>query len=388
MLLDMRTLWVVIVISYALLGGFQLVLWQLQRRETAMLFWGLSLLCCGIGGALFMVRGLIPDWLSIGVGNMFTATGYLMTTVGLRRFAHRPIRWLWIWPIPLLVGGLYIMVPLFAQNAGPRVVLMAALLSLTCVANLVICRRAQQRERLRLRNIAMVAFATTLVFSIIRATVTVWYTPPADFMAPSTTQPLLMLIGLALLLFFNISLMLMPGERLQNQLRRAAQNDALTGLLNRGGLDSQSQQQLEQGRQVAQPISLLLMDLDHFKRVNDNYGHDAGDRLLCEFAETLRTQSRPTDLLARYGGEEFCALLPNANLQAAMAIAERIREHFSQATVAVKGERLGTTVSIGVVEILATETLEQALQRADKALYTAKHEGRNRVMMAVHPSAA
>ena len=83
MLLDMRTLWVVIVISYALLGGFQLVLWQLQRRETAMLFWGLSHLCCGIGGVLFILRGLTADWLSIGIGNVFTAVGYLMIPVGL-----------------------------------------------------------------------------------------------------------------------------------------------------------------------------------------------------------------------------------------------------------------------------------------------------------------
>ena len=382
MLLDMRTLWVVIVIVYALLGGLQLLLWRLQRRETAMLFWGLSLLSCGLGAFLVILRGVLPDWLSIGVANVLNALGYLMSTVGLLRFARRPVAWGWVCSTPLLIGLLFVFVPFFAQQAGPRVVLMAALLVLVAGINLGICWRAQQKEPLRLRQIAMTAFALTGLFSIARATVTVFYTPPADFMDPSKTQPLLMLIGLALLLFWNLSLMLIPGERLQNQLRRAAQDDALTNLLNRGGFNLLAQRQLERCRHAARPTSVLLMDLDHFKRVNDGHGHDAGDRLLCAFAETVRAQSRSTDLVARYGGEEFCALLPGADHSAAMVIADRIRQQFSKVTVPVDGIALGTTVSIGVAEIAATETVEGALLRADQALYAAKREGRNRVTLA------
>ncbi|MES2682390.1 MAG: GGDEF domain-containing protein [Pseudomonadota bacterium] len=382
MLLDMRTLWVVIVIVYALLGGLQLVLWRLQRSETAMLFWGLSLLCCGLGALLVILRGVLPDWLSIGVANVLASLGYLMSTVGLLRFAHRPVAWVWVLSTPVLIGLLFVFVPFFAQHAGPRVVLMAALLVLVAGINLGICWRAQRQEPLRLRQIAMTAFAVTGLFSILRATVTVFYTPPADFMDPSKTQPLLMLIGLALLLFWNLSLMLMPGERLQNQLRRAAQDDALTNLLNRGGFNGLARRQLERCRHSAKPASVLLMDLDHFKRVNDSHGHDAGDRLLCAFAETVRAQSRATDLVARYGGEEFCALLPGADHQAAVVIAERIRQQFAKVTVPVDDIALGTTVSIGVAEIAAAETVEAALLRADQALYAAKREGRNRVTLA------
>lgn len=379
MLLDMRTLWVVIVIVYALLGGLQLVLWRLQRSETAMLFWGLSLLCCGLGALLVILRGVAADWLSIGAGNTLTSLGYLMSTVGLLRFSRRPVAWAWVCAPPLLIGLLFVFVPFFAQQAAPRVVLMAALLVLVAGINLGICWRAQEQEPLRLRQLAIVAFAVTGLFSILRATVTVFYTPPADFMDPSKTQPLLMLIGLALLLFWNLSLMLMPGERLQNKLRRAAQDDALTNLLNRGGFNSLARRQLERCRLAKRPASVLLMDLDHFKRVNDSHGHDTGDRLLCAFAETVREQSRASDLIARYGGEEFCALLPDADQQQAIEIAERIRQHFSLVTVPVEGGTLGTTVSIGVTEIAATETVDAALQRADQSLYAAKREGRNRV---------
>ena len=269
--------------------------------------------------------------------------------------------------------------PLFEQQAGPRVILMAVLLIAVCVVCLGISWRAQQREPLRLRWIAMAAFGLTLVFSVIRTLLTMLYAAPPDFLAPGDIQPLLMFIGISLILFWNLSVMLMPGERLQNALRRAAQDDALTNLLNRGGFNSLASRQLERCRLAGRPASVLLMDLDHFKRVNDSHGHDAGDRLLCAFAETVRAQSRATDLVARYGGEEFCALLPEADEQQAVVIAERIRQNFARVTVPVAGDTLGTTVSIGVAQFSAGETVDAALQRADQALYAAKREGRNRV---------
>jgi diguanylate cyclase (GGDEF)-like protein len=182
--------------------------------------------------------------------------------------------------------------------------------------------------------------------------------------------------------------MLIPSERQRNQLRRAAQDDALTNLLNRGGFSALAGRQLSRCRQAGQPCTVLLMDLDHFKRVNDTYGHEAGDRLLCAFAEAVRAQSRATDLVARYGGEEFCALLTDTDSARAVAVAERIRHAFAAVTVPVKGGAMGTTVSIGVAELLpAGESLEQALRRADHALYAAKHAGRDRVV-AAEPVAA
>lgn len=379
--LDMRTLWMVIIICYALLAGLQLALWRLQPRETAMLSWGLSLLSCGVGAVLFSLRGMSPDRLSIGVGNFLTALGYLLTTGGLLRFAGRPVPWAWICVPPVLIGLTYTFVPLFLQNAGPRVVVMAVLLTVTCAANLLISGREQRREPLVLRTFAMVAFAATLLFSVIRAMITVGYAPPADFMAADPLQPLMMLIGITLVLFFSLSMMLMPGERLQNQLRRLSFEDALTNLLNRGGFNELASRQLRRCREDGQPVSVLLMDLDHFKRVNDEHGHDAGDRMLCAFAETVRAYSRPTDLLARYGGEEFCALLPNTDQGEATMVAERVRQQFSRITVPINHGMLGATVSIGVAQVAESETMDLAIQRADAALYVAKRSGRNKVAL-------
>ncbi len=382
MLLDMRTLWMVILVTYALTGTLQLVLWRLQPRERAMLCWGLSMLSGALGAWFIMMRGVLPDSVSIGLGNGFTAINYTLSTAGLLLFARKRVNWWWIVMPAAVVLPLYTQVPLFSEHAGPRVLLMALLLGAVCVANLLISWRAQQLEALRLRQIAMAAFALTLAFTLTRATLTVFYTPPADFMAPQAIQPTLMFLGIALILLWNITVMLMPSERLQNQLRRAAQDDALTNLLNRGGFNTLSLRALARCRHMGQPVSVLLMDLDHFKRVNDTHGHEAGDRLLCSFAETVRAQSRASDLVARYGGEEFSALLPNADRQQALVIAERIRYRFERVSVPVEGGELGTTVSIGVAEIGAQETVEAALQRADQALYTAKREGRNRITLA------
>lgn len=290
------------------------------------------------------------------------------------------------WPLivlpPVVVGLLFALVPLFATQAGPRVALMASLLGVCCLVNLRDGWQAEQREPLRLRRIALFAIALTLVFTLVRGTLNVTLVMPANFMAPDAVQPVMMVVGLALLMFWNLSVMLMPSERQRNQLLRAAQDDALTNLLNRGGFLNLASRQLTRARQSGQPCCVLLMDLDHFKRVNDTHGHEAGDRLLYAFAEAVREQSRPTDLVARYGGEEFTALLPQAELATACAVAERIRQQLETAAVPVAGGSLSTTVSIGVAQLQGDETLPAAMQRADAALYRAKHEGRNRVVAA------
>jgi diguanylate cyclase (GGDEF)-like protein len=179
---------------------------------------------------------------------------------------------------------------------------------------------------------------------------------------------------------WNLGLLMMCNERLENRLYRAATNDGLTNILNRTGFDVLSRRLLQRAARDRTPVSLLLMDLDFFKQINDRYGHDAGDRVLCEFAAVARRTIRPTDLLARYGGEEFCALLPKASEADALAVAERLRTDFATARLILGDHNVGTTVSIGVVQIAAGENVTDAMARADTALYLAKQQGRDRVM--------
>lgn len=158
----------------------------------------------------------------------------------------------------------------------------------------------------------------------------------------------------------------------------AAKHDALTGLANRrealGQLDSEHQRFLRNGR----PFSVLLLDIDLFKSVNDSHGHHVGDALIVLVATTLREQSRKVDTLARWGGEEYLVLLPETDSGEALKTANRIREAIAAKSVTTERVTVRATVSLGVASIHAQESIDRLLQRADEALYRAKTLGRNR----------
>lgn len=170
---------------------------------------------------------------------------------------------------------------------------------------------------------------------------------------------------------------------LQQQLSDQANRDALTGLYNRRYLDSTLERELARCQREGLPLSLMLIDLDHFKRINDTYGHQAGDEVLKQLADMLNAQARSADVVCRFGGEEFLLLLPNMPQAVALARAEQWRSAFAATTIAFGEFRIQGTLSIGLSCYPGHGTSPQALIRsADRALYRAKTEGRNRVVVA------
>ncbi|MFT3717271.1 diguanylate cyclase [Pseudorhodoferax sp.] len=167
------------------------------------------------------------------------------------------------------------------------------------------------------------------------------------------------------------------------RLRHMAEHDPLTGMMNRRAFAEQAGRALAAAREAGQPAGLLILDIDRFKSVNDNYGHSAGDMVIVHVAHALRSRLPPgPPLLGRLGGEEFAVLLPGCDAQQAMRIAESMRQACANRPVAIgDGRRLTVTVSIGVdTASPAPAQLDQMLQAADRALYEAKHAGRNRVV--------
>ncbi len=171
-------------------------------------------------------------------------------------------------------------------------------------------------------------------------------------------------------------------KRREEELTALATTDALTHLPNRRHFLSRLEEELGRvHRYPDEEIALLMLDLDHFKRINDTWGHNAGDLVLQAFADVLRQTPRAADLPGRVGGEEFALLLPNTGREAAMALAERVRLQVQALEVAQPdGPAMQITVSIGCTRLLPGDSVESALGRADQALYDAKHAGRNRVM--------
>ncbi|HWA75364.1 MAG TPA: GGDEF domain-containing protein [Polyangiaceae bacterium] len=171
-------------------------------------------------------------------------------------------------------------------------------------------------------------------------------------------------------------------ETLLRQLFEASVTDALTGCFNREYLDSQLKSELSYARRHKTEVSLVLFDVDHFKKVNDNYGHQAGDQVLIQIAQTISKMVRNEDVFARYGGEEFAVVVRAIGLAGAASLAERLRAAVAALEIPTERGAIRVTISLGVASSAALEDLrpEGLIRVADERLYAAKHGGRNRVV--------
>ncbi|MDF9774477.1 GGDEF domain-containing protein [Pseudomonas baetica] len=163
---------------------------------------------------------------------------------------------------------------------------------------------------------------------------------------------------------------------------QSALRDPLTGAGNRIAMDQTLQREIELSRRHLQPLSVLMLDIDHFKQVNDTHGHSTGDVVLKAVAASIKNQLRNVDMVFRYGGEEFLILLSNTCREAAAMVGERLRFAVQSEEYLADGHTIVLTVSIGCSTLLPGESVESLLRRADSALYVAKREGRNRLEMA------
>lgn len=171
-------------------------------------------------------------------------------------------------------------------------------------------------------------------------------------------------------------------KRIQQELERLATTDALTGILNRRSFFDNAHKEMRRALRYSQPFSILMMDIDNFKAVNDSYGHQFGDTVLRRFADVVQSVLREEDLMGRIGGEEFCALLVSSEEHGGYLVAERIRKRWMDEVFELHERKLSFSVSIGVSTMSEdVESIEDVLERADAGLYTAKRSGRNCVIV-------
>ncbi|WP_256713503.1 MULTISPECIES: GGDEF domain-containing protein [Marinobacter] len=164
------------------------------------------------------------------------------------------------------------------------------------------------------------------------------------------------------------------------KLRRMATTDSLTALFNRRQMTELAEKELARFQRTGRPVAFLVLDIDHFKAINDRHGHEVGDRVLIEVANLIKAQLRTQDLISRWGGEEFLAVLPDTGLDSAQASAERMRKALlAHDWLATTGESIDLTISAGASELRPGDNLNSAISRADRALYRSKEGGRNRV---------
>jgi diguanylate cyclase len=192
--------------------------------------------------------------------------------------------------------------------------------------------------------------------------------------------------------YFNLSFFLMATSLTaishaecvngaENRLRTAADTDSLSGLMNRRRMTDQLQLELERAADRHRPLSVLLLDIDHFKVINDEHGHVRGDYVIARVGELLRETVRQSDIAARWGGEEFMVLLPDTRVGTATETAERIRRAIFTNVVRSTSDLMPVSVTIGVASWRVGESLESTIHRADLAMYAGKRSGRNQVVL-------
>lgn len=378
MFLDPITLAGVTVFVTAILGGLFLLSWLQDRRTLALAWWAGGFIASAGATALFGARGHIPDALSIVIANaaMLLAHGLLWT--GVRAFEGRqPLR------MPLAAGPLVWMlacqVPAFAQQFEARIVLAS---SLAASYSFAACLElwAGRREGLisRYPALCVLGLHGLLQLGKILAAFVLPLPPGAELM--QTAWPAVLC---AQGLFFAVSLgflcIALTKERRESEQRVLAATDALTGIANRRAFFEAGSHGLAQSVVDSRPAALLLLDLDHFKRINDTYGHGEGDRILTAFARMVRTSVPASAVLGRLGGEEFGCILFDTQASEALVAADRLRREL--ATAGPEENPLArVTVSVGISTTSESGyDLEGLLASADQALYRAKSQGRNRV---------
>jgi diguanylate cyclase (GGDEF)-like protein len=380
--LDVNTLFLVTIYVEAMLGLLLLFAWVQNAAITAVAWWGSAHLLRASSVVLFGMYGSVPDWISIDLSNAVLFTAFAATWTGARVFdGSSP-------SIVGLFGGalLWIVVcriPVIAHSLEARILISSFIIAgYTWAAAYEFWRGRSEPLVSRWPAIFML-FAHGALFLLRTPLSTVLPWVPDTQVFESVWLTVLSFEALLFTIAIAFILLAMAKERTELLHKTAAMVDPLTGLPNRRAF-------LEGGAQLAhridtdpRPAAVLLVDLDHFKTINDSFGHALGDRVLQVFAETAIANIGPHDLIGRLGGEEFAIALYDADCNRAMDLAETIRRAFADIASEVDGQPVMATCSIGVaVSDEGPLDMSSLLGQADQALYAAKERGRNRCELA------
>ncbi|WP_199085621.1 GGDEF domain-containing protein [Bosea sp. ASV33] len=383
-ILDLRTIFVTGALTCFIIGAMQLMTFATGRFTRSPVWWGVSSLCIGTGllGAAF--RGAIPDIVSIEFANTIMLAGCLLLLCGIRHFAGRELNWFGFGVV--LLGSW----TLLSLSPGPegyatRVMVVGTVMAFCDAAIVREAVRLGRQERLRSAWLLAILFAPTVVIYAGRIALAAMDGVGTTLFPPNSgATGWLAATGVAFMILRGQALLLLAAERSNRILATLARRDPLTGAMNRSGLE----QWLAQQSHGEQRAALLLVDIDHFKQLNDTLGHAAGDRILRLFASAVQEQLRSTDILARQGGDEFAVILPDVGVREAVRVAERLRGAFRDKVADLADIGLQPTLSIGVAEVeLGGRVLDDLLVEADEALYRAKRLGRDRVQAQLKPAA-
>lgn len=354
-----------------------LVHYALKRNYPASIKgldnWSEALLLIFVGSVLASASNKLPQILSISVARFLITLGLYLSYVGTQRFfGIKPRIKPWL-ALIALVTGLQLWFTFGQPNYHARLVtanLLAGLI-FSMQARLLLQQGSFTFAKL-LTTVVLVLMAFIQILRLVASFI--W--PIGNDIFDTSPLHLFYVASFVFCVFlFSIGTVLMATDRLRTELEHLATHDSLTNALTRRSMNAACERELERCKRHGHSMALLLLDLDHFKKINDTYGHQAGDQALINFVAKVNALLRQPDQLGRFGGEEFVALLPETSLDEAILVAERIL-----AACVLSDHETSCTVSIGITcNQKDSDTVDSLTHRADAALYRAKANGRNRV---------
>jgi diguanylate cyclase (GGDEF)-like protein len=382
MKLDVNTLFTVTIYVEVILGLLLLFAWAQNTAIHGVCWWGFAHLVRAASIVLFGTYESAPDLIAIDLANVLLFTSFAVTWTGARVFDGRPIE-----PVYMITGAiLWLLIcrlPVLAEAIQTRALIASSIVTAYIWLTAYEFWRGRNEQLVSRWPAIFLLFAHGALFLLRTPLALLLPWAPGNRMYGSVWLTVMSFEALLFTISIAFILLAMAKERTELRHRTAALVDPLTGIANRRSFLQDAGQLAKRHSGDPHPTAVLLIDLDHFKSINDRFGHALGDRVLEIFSEAARKSIRATDLLGRLGGEEFAAVLYDTSRDKAVVVAERIRESFAYAAQEVDGRPVGATLSIGLAYCdAAAFDVSELLAQSDQALYFAKERGRNRVEVA------
>ncbi len=349
--------------------------WVARRvDDDGLLLWTGALVLHSATYTLFVLRGQIPDLLSILFANTLLSCSYAVFLMAIGQFQQRTIPRILLWGPPLVLACIF---SFLMENITARFIVGGLIYAGQILLVLIALMSRRYAIAGRGKHLMFFGLIIVIVVLLIRVQDAMFGSSGTlSLMAETPIQILTFAVAFIALVMVSNGFVLMTKERADQRTRLLAMKDRLTGAWNRMHIEEQAKQEMARLQRYGYAVSLIMVDLDHFKLINDRFGHATGDQILKDFCSIAQGCIRMSDVFGRWGGEEFVVLLPNSELSSALHLAERMRSALEQHSFV--GD-LKVTASLGVAVCRPTDSLESWLYRADMALYRAKAGGRNRV---------
>ncbi len=378
--LDIRTLSFITVIFCNFFGIGLIVFDRKQSLFKGIFSIGLGMIFLGSGFLLMSFRDVTSDFVSVVFANISILFGVYLITDGLFKFRGYKGKLNYIGKAPLIFSSIFI---IYYSYIEPNINARSFIASVYFAIQYPICAAALLFDIPKTDKKPYILTATTLItiaiFFVFRAIFTLNELPIESFMRSGLVHSMAFVAILLSVISLGFGIVWITTGLLQERLINLIRVDSLTNVLNRRGLEEAILKVSTLMIREEKPLSVIMVDIDHFKKVNDTYGHQIGDDILIQFSALLQSRVRKSDIVARYGGEEFLIVLPNTHSRSATLLAQKLCRRVETHDFESHSQHIEITASFGISTSQEAINWEKLVSRADEALYKAKQNGRNRV---------